>query len=238
MIIGITGLTLAQNNGAKIGTMGAGKTAISEYLHSNYDFVSMGLMDAGKRVIRELFDFSDEQLWGDLKNTPDPRYIRKYETCEEGTAAVATPVWLTPRFALQQLGTEFARSCFPDLWIANALKIADQLLEAQNGTDLSPVIYTQEDGIVNWTGVAIKGVAFHDIRYVNEFSILKSRQDSKIIRVKRALNEYGDLSNHVGHASEMGLLGLSDDKFDYVINNNGDLEDLYRKVDAMMAVFK
>lgn len=68
-----------------------------------------------KEFCAELFGFSWSQVYGDLKEEPDPRWVRP-----DGKP-------LTPRYALQTLGTEWGRNCDPDLWVkvamAKALKV-------------------------------------------------------------------------------------------------------------------
>ena len=233
MIIGISGVT-TNNSGVYIGTMGAGKTTTADYIANAHGYASVGLLDLGKRLAKELFDFSDDQLWGNLKNTPDPRYVHRYDIDEVNPNIVAHPVYLTPRLALQKLGTEFGRACYSDIWIDRALQTARTLLAAQDGSDRSPVMYTASEGISEWPSLAIKGVVFHDIRYVNEAEALR-RAGGKLIRVRRKMDT--DATVKDTHPSELGLLFLGDDKFDYVIDNAEDLEALYAKVDVMMQQF-
>lgn len=57
-----------------------------------------------KNICAQVFEFSQDQLYGDAKNEPDHRYRRP-----DGT-------FLTPREAMQKLGTEWGRACWPDIW--------------------------------------------------------------------------------------------------------------------------
>jgi hypothetical protein len=52
-------------------------------------------------------------------------------------------IFLTPRHALQQLGTEWARSCFGDVWVQYTLRIAKALLHDPDYTYL----YTAKLGL-------------------------------------------------------------------------------------------
>lgn len=67
-----------------------------------------------KRFCKEVFGWSDATVFGPshLRNEPDPRYQRPN----------GEP--LTPRYALQTLGTEWGRQCDPDVWIKLALRRA------------------------------------------------------------------------------------------------------------------
>jgi len=62
-----------------------------------------------KAFCAELFGFSYDQVYGAKKEEPDPRWTRP-----DGKP-------LTPRYALQTLGTEWGRNCDPDLWVKVAM---------------------------------------------------------------------------------------------------------------------
>jgi hypothetical protein len=68
-----------------------GKDTAGEYLCSQYGFERMAFADPLKRVCAIMFGLSDEQLYGELKETVDIRYN------------------YTPRQILQKFGTEMIR---------------------------------------------------------------------------------------------------------------------------------
>lgn len=74
-----------------LGRKGAGKDTIADYLIENYDFEKLILAQPLKDACKVLFNFNDEQLYGNLKETVDPNW---------GTS---------PRIVLQYLGTEVFR---------------------------------------------------------------------------------------------------------------------------------
>jgi hypothetical protein len=59
-----------------MGQTRAGKDTTADYLQKEHRFVRIGLADPMKRFLKEIFDFSDAQLWGKDREKPDPRYIR------------------------------------------------------------------------------------------------------------------------------------------------------------------
>ena len=70
-----------------------------------------------------------------------------------------------------------------------------------------------------------------DTRFVNEIKKIKAK-NGKIILVKRGeLPTQKEMQDKGAHKSEWDWL---DSKFDYVIDNNGTLEDLYKKVDDLI----
>jgi len=79
MIIGIVGKKLS------------GKDTCADYLVKNYGFIKLSFAEPLKRMCKEGFDFSEEQVNGKLKETIDPDW------------------GITPREILQWLGTEIFR---------------------------------------------------------------------------------------------------------------------------------
>jgi hypothetical protein len=75
-----------------LGNKRCGKDTSGEYLEKKYGFIRYAFADPVKEICRILFDFSDEQLYGDKKEGVDFRW------------------YLTPRDAFQKIGTEFAQN--------------------------------------------------------------------------------------------------------------------------------
>ncbi len=65
-----------------------------------------------KAFCAEVFGFSDDQLYGNGRDTPDSRWTRP-----DGTP-------LTARYALQTLGTEWGRNCDPEIWTKAGMRRA------------------------------------------------------------------------------------------------------------------
>ena len=133
----------------------------------------------------------------------------------------------TPRLALQLLGTEAGRDVFhKDIWVNSLLKRAGD-----------------------------KDVVITDVRFKNELKFIQ-KNNGIVVRVKRgpepdwyedaiAVNK-GDrfigwaldkdrLKRKRIHQSETDWVGS---KFDYVIENNGTLEDLGKQVDDLLQFIK
>lgn len=155
MIIGITGLN--EDAMGNLTTIGAGKDAAANRLVEKHNFIRIGLADPLKRFCADVFAFSDEQLWGPsaCRNAPDFRYPHAAQQWRDAYASelvlaeqarsagdlaaaaqreklalgYAVEGWLTPRQALQQLGTEWGRRCYNDVWIEYAMRIATRLAE-------------------------------------------------------------------------------------------------------------
>lgn len=91
------------------GKAGSGKDTLADYLCAKHGYQKVALADPMKEFCQKLFGWTAEQLWGhsSLRNQEDPRW--------DG---------LTPREALQWLGTEWGRKCHPDVWVSYLLRTA------------------------------------------------------------------------------------------------------------------
>lgn len=84
--------------------------------------------------------------------------------------------FLTPRYALQRLGSEWGRDCYPDVWIDHAIRIAGRLM----GTDGNPnrPAYSPQRGL-NWRvsneAAGHRGnVVIPDVRFPNEAAKIRA----------------------------------------------------------------
>jgi len=83
-----------------IGKKRVGKTTFSDYLVDKYQFKTIAFADPIKESAKIIFNLTEEQVNGDLKEIIDKRWD------------------LTPRQILQKLGTEGCRNIFgQDIWI-------------------------------------------------------------------------------------------------------------------------
>jgi len=248
MIIGITGCCEDPDGHRRIA--GAGKDEVAKRLMEKHKFTSIAWADPLKRYCQEVFGFSDEQLWGssDVRVLPDTRYPRPKDRPLDGSADVTVHAleYLTPRYALQTLGTGWGRNCYERVWVDYGVRQAKALM-ADNGLVYSPQLgviprheqtsqgeFESIEGFPNPIG----GVVFSDLRYFNEYYGVRD-QGGKVMRVKRYVTTPFDMKgmDHT-HSSERELLLWDDEKFDYVIDNLGTLHMLQLMVDTMVDVFK
>jgi hypothetical protein len=212
--------------GVLIGITGqarAGKDTTAEYLAKKYGFVRVGLADPMKRFCAEVFDFSDEQLYGDKRDEPDLRYQKDYVAIKaDGTRERR---YLTPRYALQTLGTEWGRDCYSNIWIEYGVRVAETILEGRHS-------YSVKSGLIlhsDWE--PCPGVVFSDLRFRNEFDAV-CKAGGTMMRIKRP--GYDGNVGAENHASEAEQKSLSDSAFDFVLDNSDSFEHLYKQIDAIM----
>jgi hypothetical protein len=259
---------MAESIVAIMGSARAGKDTTAEYLVKNHRFTRIGLADPMKRFCKEVFAFTDEQLYGDLRDEPDGRYQRGVAphdwqlgadgvpdawafnhpdafTCsrcgvvQEGYDRQTPPIpsklapesnfcptFLTPRFALQTLGTEWGRGCYDNVWIEYGIRMAQELIKGYSRYDMKTGLEVTEKD----TGIC-PGVVFSDLRFQNEFDAMR-RAGAIMVRIYReAATAVDGVKNH---ASEEEQKSISDDDFDVVLYNNGSFEELYQQIDRLL----
>lgn len=207
MLIGISGLA------------GSGKDTVADFLVNDHGFTKVALADPLKRIARDVYDFTEEQLWGpsENRNAPDPRYPREDGTC------------LSPREALQLLGTEWGRRCYADTWIKCGIRNAQTLLTHPSAR------YSRCDGIRGGMLTPAEpraGVAIPDIRFRNEMDAIRAA-GGFLVRVVRPGAGLGGAAGV--HVSEREQLEISDDAFDCVLHNAHSLESLREAVGNCVA---
>lgn len=211
------------NAGLIIGVSGpanSGKSTVAEML-ADWRFVAVSLADPIKRFARDVWAFSDEQLWGpsDLRNIGDPRYRGP-----DGTL-------LTPRKSCQRIGTEGGRECYPNTWVDLCLRIARQLLDDRTGT----LRYTYGAGLYAATPAPpLRGVVVPDVRFLNEIEGIQAAGGFVVRIVRPEAGLEGDAGQH---ASETEQESIPDSKFDLILDNSGTLEQLRENVFAMLEMF-
>lgn len=138
------------------GVAGSGKDTTADVLVRQHGFVKVAMADPLKRICKDVYDFSNDQLWGpsSMRNAPDWRYARTPEALaflsglqakligggtedfteafiEEAVIHFGEDVskhYLTAREALQSLGTEWGRHRYENTWIEKGLRTAKALL--------------------------------------------------------------------------------------------------------------
>jgi len=242
MIIGISGLCI-DSEGRKR-SAGSGKGEAAKQLIDKHKLIEIAWADPMKRFLQEVYEFTDTQLWGTTedKAKPDPRYVQIKAGALGTMCDKPNPpedIHLTPRHAMQSLGTGWGRSCYSDTWVDYGIRTAQALI-ADFGLTYTPKhgLYAATTPVERLRRDNMAGVVFTDVRYPNEFSAIR-KAGGKMIRITRVLRTPFDMeSMDHEHSSETGLLDYDDKDFHYVIDNFGSPKNLYDMVDTMMDVFK
>jgi hypothetical protein len=219
------------------GLAGAGKDTVADLLVNDFGFVKVAFADPIKRAAMDWWDFSEDQLWGasEMRNKPDLRYptglkedLRPSFVPHYNTTPHTSMTYLTPRYVLQKIGTDIARSLDKDVWLRYGMKVARQLLQHPDKLN-----YKQTVGVVEEKRSApIAGVVISDGRFTNELVHI-GENGGKLIRIKRP--GAGLSGEAAKHASETEHQEWPDDCFDYVLNNDGTMSDLHDRVGEMVS---
>lgn len=103
----------------------AGKDTLANILIEKNNFVRFAFADKLKFVVKDLYNFTDEQMFGEEKNIPDKRYSN---TVDSGVS------YFTPRRILQIFGQD-QRRLYADIWasyVFNAIEEHHKTTEQKN----------------------------------------------------------------------------------------------------------
>lgn len=144
---------------------------------------------------------------------------------------------LSPRVMLQTLGTEWGRERISsDIWMKYTLRTAKSLLHLDGSTRAWE--YCPLKGISPASGgvdTGVNGVVISDVRFENEFRAIRSAGGAVIRVIRPDTDEEAATVGIAGHASE--AQNFSFDNFDFIINNDKSLRELYENVDQYMEIF-
>lgn len=231
------------------GFAGVGKDEFCKRLMEKYGAVHTGLIDAGKRHLAELYEFSEEQLFGPsrYRNLGDLRYpkssffehglyqdgVGQWGCKKDGKLMVVEAgdpkYWLSPREALQIHG-EVMNKLYNDTWIEAGIRL--HRIVSKGGKKYSRMGGAQDDYSIPKRNPFIS--CFSDFRHWHEIKAARAIKDPGfkcvIVRIQ-SLRIPGPAFNH---RSETEQTTIPDTEFDYVVKNDSSLEDLYSNVDRIM----
>lgn len=220
------------------GEAGSGKDTVCDHLVTKHGFVKVSLAAPLKKIVASVFPaFPDDHLYGasPLRSEPCAAYplsgdcpsCGKPMRLKDGAwrcrpCGFSHGEFLTPRLALQTLGTEWGRRLYRDVWV--------DYLFSEIGKNPSGARY-----------------CISDVRFPNEVSRILV-QGGKVIRLKRKSQGLAKptslwdrlrslLFKEKKHASEAGLDSIPDRDFHAIIQNDADLDTLFSRVDGAVARF-
>jgi hypothetical protein len=205
MIIGICGF------------IGSGKDTIADYLVNIHQFRRESFANTLKDAVSQVFGWDRQLLEGRTK------YSREWrDQIDSWWATRLNMPDLTPRLMLQLWGTEVCRRGFhDDIWIAS---LENKLRDCQDDVVISDCRFPNEIKAIKAQG----GIVVRVIRGAepNWFNAAVSMNRGPERNTTWALSKH-QIENLGIHASETAWVGT---KFDYVIDNNGTMDDLFGQV--------
>lgn len=210
MIIGICGF------------IGSGKDTIADYLVNLHHFRRESFANTLKDAVAQVFGWDRTLLEGRTKQAREWR-----EQVDPWWAERLGIPHLTPRYILQQWGTEVCRKGFhDDIWIAS---LENKLRNSKDDVVISDCRFPNEIRAIKQSG----GLVVRVVRgpepewYDAAVSVNRGPNGNSTWALSgRRLEQLGV------HASETSWVGT---KFDVVLDNNGTLDDLYQQVKKLVS---
>jgi hypothetical protein len=201
------------------GFKGSGKDTAADHLVERFGYTKISLSYPLKVACKNIFDFSDEALWGasQFREEPDPRYVFSGKNPVDGTPLLKVarnerhywlresdgewfPKFVSPRVALQTLGTEWGRRLYESIWLDACI---NHIRNTGNDKHTIP-----------------------DVRFRNELAGIRNA-GGVIVRLLRG-------ERQSSHPSELEMESIPLEDFDFVVNNTGSKEYLFGSLDDLI----
>lgn len=202
---------------AATGLIGSGKDTVADHLETHYGFKRESFASALKDVAAAIMGWDRDLLEG---KTKEARAWR--EEVDTWWAKRLSIPNLTPRWVLQQWGTQLFRQHFhDDIWIAS---LECKLLQGQSDVVISDCRFPNEvKAIHNHNGMIVRVIRGDE---PNWFSTAKQACSGDQLAIQY-------LKDNNIHESEWALANLNPD---ITITNNGTLPELFSKVDELVKI--
>jgi hypothetical protein len=210
MIIGICGF------------IGSGKDTIADYLVNLHHFRRESFANTLKDAVAQVFGWDRTMLEGRTKQAREWR-----EQVDPWWADRLGIPHLTPRWILQQWGTEVCRKGFhDDIWIAS---LENKLRNSKDDVVISDCRFPNEIRAIKQSGGLVVRVVRGPEPEWYDAAVSRNRGpdgNSTWALSGRRLAQLGV------HDSETAWVGT---QFDVVLDNNGTLDDLYQQVKQLVS---
>lgn len=234
-----------------VGRAGSGKDLVGNMMVER-GYAAIALADPMKEFCAQVFGWSRDVLWGasELREMADkrsnvwvcpscgwfgqPHIEPDHYGCGGCGARLGNEHGqpLSPRLALQTLGTEFGRALYPEIWTDLAIRRVNSILDKglKFGKDpfVDSVRLPKPDTLIH----GLKGVIITDVRFVNEAQAIRN-ECGKLLHIVRPSAD-NDSRGIEGHASETEQDSIPNEWYDCTISNSGTIADLEVHVNALL----
>ena len=208
MLVGITGL------------IGSGKDTAADYLCTFHGFKRMSFASSLKDAVAAVFGWDRAMLEGSTKASREWR-----EQIDQWWSTRLDIPHLTPRWVLQQWGTEVCRSGFHnDIWVSS---VENKLRNNKDDIVITDCRFPNEvTAIKDANGLAIRihrGETPHWLTYAEVFN---TTPNTGIQR--HCLEQFEKFQVHASEYSSVGL------EYDHHVDNNGTVTELHQRIASII----
>lgn len=206
---------------AVAGLIGSGKDTIADYLCTFHGFKRMAFAGSLKDAVATVFNWDREMVEGSTKLSREWR-----EQVDPWWSKRLAIPHLTPRWVLQNWGTEVCRAGFhDDIWIAS---LENKLLTTNNDVVITDCRFANEFNIVkNYNGTTLRVERGPNPSW---FELAKTANDPNTAHIVRTscIQQLNELKIHASEYSSVGL------EYDFHIDNNGTIDDLHKTIESII----
>lgn len=197
------------------GLIGSGKDTAASHLVERHGFVQLAFADSLKEAVSSIFGWDLQMLRGTTKES------RAWRECVDSWWSKRLGMNITPRWVLQNLGTDVFRNNFhSEIWLAS---VERKLLTMNQHVVITDARFANELQLIKQLGG--KNLLIHRGETPSWYSAASRYNLTKCSESLRVLER------NMIHASEYSHVGLS---YDFVINNNKSLDELQQNVDSVV----
>lgn len=202
------------------GLIGSGKDTAADYLCTVHGFKRMSFGASLKDAVAAVFNWDRELLEGSTRASREWR-----EQVDTWWARRLDIPQLTPRWVLQQWGTEVARRNFHDeIWVAS---VENKLINIKDDVVITDCRFINElNAIKNAGGITVRTCRGPNPVWLESARVLNTSANQA--QRELATNQ---LKHYNVHASEYSSVGLD---YDYQLDNNGTIDSLHQQLEVIL----
>lgn len=201
------------------GSIGSGKDTAADYLTTFHGFKRLSFAATLKDAVSAVFGWPRDLLEGSTKASRQWR-----EEVDQWWAERLNIPYLTPRYVLQQWGTDVLRINFHnEIWVAS---LENRLRNTTEDIVITDCRFKNEIMAIKQAG----GITVRTNRgQIPEWYELATKFNQGDLEAGRVLDSMNI------HASEYSSVGLD---YDYHLNNNGTIDDLHKQLENILIANK
>jgi len=203
-----------------VGFIGSGKDTIADYLVNVHEFRRESFANTLKDACAAVFGWDRTMLEGRTKQS------REWRDQVDEWWSKRLNMAITPRWILQQWGTEVCRRAFhDDIWIAS---LENKLRNSRDDVVISDCRFPNEiRAIRDQGGIVVRVVRGPEPEWYED-AVCMNRGPERNMKWALAKENVAKLGIH---ASETAWVGTD---FDLVLDNNGTLDQLYDQINDLL----